>query len=101
MTNDMVYGSWLHLDVYLWKLRNICKNFANFALLGILLREIIQYVTKKTGSIQSIVTKSVIAGILIQASWFIMAALLDISTIATAAIGSFPSHFIDSNAFSK
>lgn len=101
MTNDMVYGSWLHLDAYLWKLRNICKNFANFGLLGILLRQIIQFVTKKTGNIQSIVTTSVIAGILIQASWFIMAILLDISTIATAAIASFPTHFIDGNALSK
>jgi hypothetical protein len=101
MTNDMVYGSWLHLDAYLWKLRNICKNFANFGLLGVLLRQIIQFVTKKTGNIQSIVTTSVIAGILIQASWFIMAILLDISTIATAAIGSFPTHFIDNNALSK
>lgn len=101
MTNDMVYGSWLHLDAYLWKLRNICKNFANFGLLAILLRQIIQYVSKKTGNIQSIVTKSVIAGILIQASWFLMAILLDISTIATAAISSFPTHFIDSSALSK
>lgn len=101
MTNDMVYGSWLHLDAYLWKLRNICKNFANFALLGILLREIIQYISKKSGSVQGIITKSVVAGILIQASWFIMAALLDVSSIATAAIATFPTHFIDSNAFSK
>ena len=89
------------MDAYLWKLRNICKNFANFGLLGILLWNIIQFITKKTGSIQSIITKSVVAGVLIQASWFIVAALLDISTIATAALSSFPSNFIDSNAFSK
>lgn len=71
MTNDMIYWSRLHMDIYLWKLRNICKNFANFGVLGILLREIIQFITKKSGSIQSIVGKALIAGILIQASWFI------------------------------
>lgn len=101
MTNDMVYGSWLHLDAYLWKLRNITKNFANFGLLWFLLRQIIQFITKKTGNIQKIIINSVVAGILIQASWFIMAVLLDISTIATAAIGWLPSHFVDNDAFSK
>jgi len=82
-------------------MRNICKNFANFGLLGILLRQIIQYITNKSGDIQSIVTKSVIAWVLIQASWFIMAVLIDISSIATAAISSFPTHFIDNNALEK
>lgn len=101
MTNDMVYGSWLHLDAYLRKLRNICKNFANFGLLGFLLWEIIQFITKKTGNIQDVVKKSVIAGILIQASWFIVAVLLDVSTIATSAIASFPTQFIDANPISK
>jgi hypothetical protein len=32
MTNDIVYGSFLHLDASLWTLWNIMKNFANFAL---------------------------------------------------------------------
>lgn len=101
MTNDMIYGSWLHLDAYLWKLRNIAKNFANFTLLGLLLWEILQFITKKSGNIQGIITKSVVGWLLIQASWFIIAALIDVSTIATAAIWWLPTHFVDSNAFSK
>ncbi|MEI7557989.1 MAG: hypothetical protein WCJ45_04080 [bacterium] len=32
MTNDFVYGAFLHMDIYLRKIRNIMKNFANFAL---------------------------------------------------------------------
>ncbi len=98
MTNDMVYGSWLHLDAYLWKLRNIFKNFANFGLLGILLRGIIQFINKKWENIQSLITKTLISWILIQASWFLLAAILDVSTILTTAISTLPSHFIDNNA---
>ena len=32
MTNSMIYGEFIGLDVYLWKIWNISKNFANFAL---------------------------------------------------------------------
>jgi hypothetical protein len=31
-----------------------------------------------------------IAGVLIQASWFLMAALIDVSTVATYAVGGLP-----------
>jgi len=37
-----------------------------------------------------IIKKTLIAGILIQASRFLMAALVDVSTIATYAIGGLP-----------
>ena len=58
MTNDMIYGSRLHLDQYLWQIWNVTKNFANFGLLALMLYEIIQYVTGKgKGSIQSVATK--------------------------------------------
>gem|GEM_PF-2500601 len=33
MSNDMIYGNRLHLDAYLWQMRNISKNFANFGIL--------------------------------------------------------------------
>lgn len=101
MTNDMVYGSWLHLDVYLWKLRNICKNFANFWLLAFLLRWIIEFVRGKSQSIQTLITQTLIAWILIQASWFLFAAVIDVSTILTAAVATFPSNFIDKWAIQR
>lgn len=37
MTNDFVYGAFMHMDIYLRKIRNIMKNFANFALVAIIL----------------------------------------------------------------
>jgi len=40
MTNDWVYGSVMHLDIYLWKIWNIMKNFANFMLVALVLVEI-------------------------------------------------------------
>ncbi len=100
MSNDMIYGTWLHLDQYLWQIWNITKNFANFWLAGFLVYEIFQYI-KKGWSIQKTITNTLIAGILIQASWFIVGAVIDISTIATAAIGSFPASIIDGTTSEK
>ncbi|MDD3262850.1 MAG: hypothetical protein PHR61_03305 [Candidatus Absconditabacteria bacterium] len=101
MTNDMIYGSWLNLDAYLWKLRNICKNFANFGLLAFLLRGIISFIKNKGESIQKLITQTLIAGVLIQASWFLFAAVIDVSTILTASVATFPSNFIDKNAIQE
>lgn len=101
MTNDMIYWSWLNLDAYLWKLRNIAKNFANFGLLAFLLRWIIGFIKNKWESIQRLITQTLIAGVLIQASWFLFAAVIDVSTILTAAVATFPNSFIDKSAMQR
>lgn len=99
MTNDRVYGSIIHMDIYLRKIRNIMKNFANFALVGIVLFNIIKnLVGKEKLDVKDIIIKTIVAGVLIQASRFLMAALIDISTIATSAVSSFPSSFLSSSA---
>jgi hypothetical protein len=98
MTNDWVYGSIIHMDIYLWKIWNIMKNFANFGLVAIVLYKIFDnLVGKKNIDVKSIIIKTLIAGILIQASRFLVGALVDLSTIATAAVGSFPSQFLHTN----
>ena len=98
MTNDLVYASIIHMDIYLWKIWNIMKNFANFALLGIVLFNIIKNLTGKDKmNIKDIITKTLIAGILIQASRFMVGALVDISTVAVSAVGAFPSTFLNNN----
>jgi len=48
--------------------------------------------------IKNIITKILIAGIGIQASWFLVAAILDISTIAVITVGTIPSQLISDNA---
>lgn len=97
MSNDMVYASWLHMDSYLWQMWNVSKNFANFGILGLLIRETIQYVINKKNSLQKIIGKAIIAGIAIQMSRFLMATVIDISTIATTAVGSFPASLLASD----
>jgi len=94
LDNSMVYGSIFHLDVPLWRIWNIIKNFANFTLWFMVLFEIVRWLfsfgddaVKKP---IKVITNALIAGVLIQSSWFIVGAVIDISTIATYAIGGLP-----------
>ena len=32
MSNDFVYGSFMNMDVFLWQIWNIMKNFANYVI---------------------------------------------------------------------
>ena len=99
MTNDFVYGAFLHMDIYLWKIWNIMKNFANFGLIWLVLFSIVKSLTGKEAlNPKKIIINTLLAGILIQASWFLMGAVIDISTIATTAVGGFPSAFLGSDA---
>jgi hypothetical protein len=87
MSNDRVFGAALHMDVYLRKIWNIMKNFANFALIAFLLGSLVKsLISKEDLKIKELVTKTLIAGVLIQASRFMMGALVDVSTVAVSAI---------------
>ena len=108
MTNTFVYGTFLNLDKALWDLWNVMKNFANFILWFVLVFSILKNVISvpKNNSdplknSMKTVWKVMIAGVLVQMSWFLFWALLDISTIAASAIGSLPSQFMGSNAGSE
>lgn len=98
LDNTLVYASIFHLDAPLWQFWNMMKNFANFALWFMVLFAIIKSIftnswagsAKDEKSPLGIIKVTLIAGILIQASWFIVAALVDISTIATYAVGWLP-----------
>ena len=81
--NSFVYGEIFWFDAVLWNLWVTVRNIANFALWFIL----IYYMFKNLVSPDSkhnakwLITRTFIAWLWIQASWFIMAALIDISTI--------------------
>lgn len=100
LDNTLVYGSLFHLDVPLWKFRNILKNFANFTLWFLVLFAILKSIftnswmwslkDKDGKSPLSIIKKTLVAGILIQASRFLLAATIDVSTVATYAVGGLP-----------
>lgn len=105
LDNTLVYWSFLHLDASLWSLWNIMKNFANFALWFFVLFAIVRNIfTAPFGgsgdkrSPQKIITKTLIAWVLIQMSWFLMAAVIDISTILTYSIGWLPMTLMQKNA---
>ena len=101
LSNARVYGSVIGMDTYLWLCRNIIKNFANFAL-GIVfvfyLFRVLFFQEEVGAMLKKILIKLIVAGIGIQASWFLVAAILDISTIATSAVGSIPAQLIATDA---
>jgi len=93
LDNSLVYGETFGFDGLLWNLRNIVKNISNFGLGVLLLWNIGK--TIRNGDAQSTFSVNtlkgpLIAGILIQMSWFLMATLIDISTIATYGIWGLP-----------
>lgn len=99
LDNSLVYGSLFHLDEPLWKFWNIMKNFANFTLWFMVLYSILKHIftlgESGKDSPKTIITNTLVAWVLIQASWFILAAVIDISTIATYAIGGMPLSVLD------
>lgn len=84
LDNSLVYWEVLHLDQALWKLWNMMKNFANFALWFIFIYSVLLYFFyQKSEKYQpkKVLPKLIVWSIWIQASWFIVAALIDLSTI--------------------
>lgn len=102
MTNDRVYGSAFHLDIYLWKVWNIMKNFANFTLAALVLVEVVKIAIWKSGALSKVFVNTLIAAVMIQASRFVMWAVIDISNVTLSAVWSFPRAFMqDSDEFMK
>lgn len=102
MTNDIVYGGFLHLDTTLWTFWNAMKNFANFLLGLLVLYSVLRYLLSSVKVSQKlkpldIIKKTLIGGILIQMSWFLAWIVLDVSTVCTIAISSFPAQFLASS----
>lgn len=101
LDNGMVYGTYFQLDAALFTFRNIVKNFANFALGFLFLRSILKYIFNfgsKAQNPMGMITKLLIAGIGIQASWFVMGGLIDLSTVATVGVGGLPLQLLDQQA---
>ena len=96
MDNNLVYGSYLNLDAPLWKVWTIVKNLSNFVLGFIFLYEILYYVIdpdRKMSKIKSpweLLKKTLLAGVLVQLSWFIMMVAVDISSVLTYTVGALP-----------
>ena len=90
--NSLVYGEAFKFDVVLWQLWVIVRNIANFGLGFIFIFKIFQFLIKwqKWDDIKKLIISTLIAWVWIQASWFIMAALIDVSTIVTYGVWWLP-----------
>lgn len=91
--NTLVYWSWFNLDMYLWNLWNIMKNFANFIIWFVFILAVFLYIfnyKQDKFSPKKFFPKLLIAWVWVQASWFLVAILIDISTILTYAVWWLP-----------
>ncbi len=102
LDNSFVYWEIFWFDAVLRQLRNIIKNMANFWLWFLFVYKIFAYlITNFKGNNpkenpKRIITRALIAWIWIQASWFIMWVLIDISTILIYGIWWLPISILNS-----
>jgi len=93
MDNDVIYGSFIGLDVLLWKIWNVMRTFANYIIWLILIFSIftlfLGWKFEQFNPIK-IIPQLVIAALLVNASWFILWACLDFSTFLTYSIWNLP-----------
>lgn len=101
MDNSLVYGSIFHLDVPLWKFWNMMNQFANYVLWFIFLTSILMsfFGWGEKMNPKKVLPKLLIWAVLVQASWFIIAALIDISTIATYSLWAMPLNILNQDSF--
>ena len=92
MTNDLVYGQIFHFSPVMWKMWNAMRVFANFTLGFVFLALMIKhFVTMEpTTKIFETLKKTVIAGIGIQVSRWVIAVIVDLSIVAIATVSAMP-----------
>ncbi len=100
LTNEWVYWETIWLDVVLWQYRNVVKNMANFGLWFYFIYVVWKWVLDMSG-IDKIKDKLVwllVAWVWIQASWFMTAVVIDVSTVTLSAAWAFPSMLISESS---
>lgn len=91
--NSFVYWEIFWFDAVLWQLWNIIKNLANYTLWFLLVYKIFEgLLVKKQGQwkVKDLLISALIAWVWIQASRFIIASLIDISTILAYSVWWLP-----------
>lgn len=90
MSNDLVYGQIVGLEHYFYQFWTLMRTIANFSLVAIIIMVIGKIMTNggKAGEVlNKYGIRLLAAGILINFSWFLMWALVDVSTILIAGVG--------------
>lgn len=102
MSNEWVYGSGIGIDKTLWTLWNYMKNIANFLIAFLFIYQIAKWVVGKDAfNIKALLPKILVSTVLVNMSWFIMGAAIDLSNIGTATIGAVPQAFFKNNKESE
>lgn len=98
--NSLVYWEVFGFDTVLWQLWNIVKNLANFALWFLVVYKIFDFLInwQKSWEMKEILISWLIAWVWIQASRFVMAALIDVSTILTYGVWWLPINILKENS---
>ena len=92
MTNSMIYWEFMHLDWFLWKIWQMSRTVANYALWFMFIYYLFRYIFFKDDKPPVSKIKDIlVASVLVQVSWFMVMVLVDLSTIALATVSSFPS----------
>ncbi len=88
--NDFVYWSVFKIDSVLWQVWQMSRTAMNYFLGIIFIISIFVYFFKSNSkiSLPQIFPKIVLASLVVNASWFLLAVLLDLSTIFTVAAGN-------------
>lgn len=83
LSNTFVYGSSFSIDTVLWKVWQMSRTAMNYFLWIIFIVSIIIYFFKSSSklSLKQIFPKVVIASIIVNLSWFLLAVIFDISSI--------------------
>lgn len=98
MTNDVIYGSFIWMDVLLWKVWNVMRTFANYIIWFILIFSIFAlFLWWKFEQLNpvKIIPQLAIAAVLVNASWFLIWIMVDISNVMTYAVGTLPLKIAD------
>lgn len=90
LSNNFIYGSAFGIDNVLWQLWQVVRWFTNYIIWFIFIASIFIYFFKADSkfSFKKILPRIVIASIFVNMSWFLIAALVDISTVLTLEAGS-------------
>lgn len=93
MDNTLIYGEWLGLTGLLFQFWTIMRTFANYVIVFLLVRTIGKEMlngTKWAKALGKAVLWILVSWVLINMSWFLIGAMVDVSTIATYGVWAIP-----------
>lgn len=93
MDNSLIYGEWLGLTWLLYQFWTIMRSLANFVIVFLLVWTIGKQMrdwAKWAKELGKTIMAIMVSGIVINASWFLIWAMVDLSTIATYGVWTIP-----------